>query len=382
MANRKISELTALTTPDAADYLPIVDVSEPTLAARNKRITILELLRGAPNGTAAAPAFAFEGDDNTGLYSPGADQVALATGGTGRLIIDTSGRLLVGTSSARSNFVGGSYSSLLQVERSGDSTRRLCASFTYGNTDAGAPFISFAKHRGGGIGEQTVVQSGDSLGATLFHGSDGTNFILGAGISAEVDGTPGANDMPGRLVFSTTADGQSTPTERMRIDSTGLITIAGPGIKFPAAQVASADPNTLDDYEEGTWTPVISNTGFTYTYSNQTGTYTKVGRRVTLSWRVAVTARSGSASGGLPIVAIPLAASSSFTGSATMAPQPAQLVIHKAATENTGGIRTFLYSGLANSNTSYFWIGAVATNGDPFDIGSDFHMGGVFTYEV
>jgi hypothetical protein len=52
-------------------------------------------------------------------------------------------------------------------------------------------------------------------------GSDGANFIRAAAIEASVDGTPGTNDMPGRLVFSTTADGASSPTERMRIESTG-----------------------------------------------------------------------------------------------------------------------------------------------------------------
>ena len=46
-----------------------------------------------------------------------------------------------------------------------------------------------------------------------------------ASISVAVDGTPGANDMPGRLVFSTTADGASSPTERMRIDSDGKVGI-------------------------------------------------------------------------------------------------------------------------------------------------------------
>ena len=46
-----------------------------------------------------------------------------------------------------------------------------------------------------------------------------------ASIEAEVDGTPGANDMPGRLVFSTTADGASSPTERMRITSDGVTSI-------------------------------------------------------------------------------------------------------------------------------------------------------------
>ena len=41
-----------------------------------------------------------------------------------------------------------------------------------------------------------------------------------------MDGTPGTNDMPGRLVFSTTADGAASPTERMRIKSTGIVNIA------------------------------------------------------------------------------------------------------------------------------------------------------------
>jgi hypothetical protein len=64
----------------------------------------------------------------------------------------------------------------------------------------------------------------------------------------------------------------------MRIDSTGLMTLAGPGIKFPATQVASADANTLDDYEEGTWTP-NQGPGLTVvgTFASS-GSYTKIGR--------------------------------------------------------------------------------------------------------
>jgi hypothetical protein len=45
----------------------------------------------APTGSAAAPGVYFVGDTNTGLYSPGADQVAVATNGTGRLFVDASG---------------------------------------------------------------------------------------------------------------------------------------------------------------------------------------------------------------------------------------------------------------------------------------------------
>jgi hypothetical protein len=98
MADRKISDLTALTTPASGDYLPIVDISEAAAASKNKRITIEELMRGVPDGTAAAPGIAFETDPNTGIYRPGADQLAVATNGVGRLFVDGSGNVGVGTS--------------------------------------------------------------------------------------------------------------------------------------------------------------------------------------------------------------------------------------------------------------------------------------------
>jgi hypothetical protein len=97
MADRKISDLTALTTPASGDYLPIVDISEAAAASKNKRITIEELMRGVPDGTAAAPGIAFETDPDTGIYSPGADQLALSTAGNGRLFIDGNGLVGIGT---------------------------------------------------------------------------------------------------------------------------------------------------------------------------------------------------------------------------------------------------------------------------------------------
>ena len=86
--------------------------------------------------------------------------------------------------------------------------------------DVGPRFV-LSRSEGGTVGTQTIVDSGDQLGLMIFAGSDGTNFIEAARIQANVDGTPGTNDMPGRLVFSTTADGASTPTERVRITSQG-----------------------------------------------------------------------------------------------------------------------------------------------------------------
>jgi hypothetical protein len=143
--------------------------------------------------------------------------------GWSSMVEDSSGRLLVGTSTARSNLFNTTYSSLFQVEAANSETLGRTSSFIYGDSNTSGPIITFGKHRGTSVGGNTVVQSGDECGRIIFQGSDGTEFVQAAVIAAEVDGTPGANDMPGRLMFSTTADGASSPTERMRILSTGRI---------------------------------------------------------------------------------------------------------------------------------------------------------------
>jgi hypothetical protein len=334
MADRKISDLTALTTPASGDYLPIVDISEVAAASKNKRITIEELMRGMPDGTAAAPSIAFESDPNTGIYSPGADQLAVSTGGTGRLFvdasgnvgigtssptfvsggglavykvgdaritlknnttgdgsttgaglvysgvnltvnnqeagftaftttgterlrIDSSGRLLVGTSTSRSNFFNTSgIDHLLQLETSNFYAQSLVSNG--GTTAAGAAILTLARSRGTTAGSYTVVSSGDSLGRLSFQGADGTDFVGAAEISAEVDGTPGANDMPGRLVFSTTADGAASPTERLRITSAGVLQIADAGNitvgTTTGTKIGTATTQKLGFYDK---TPVV-----------------------------------------------------------------------------------------------------------------------------
>jgi len=90
MANRKISDLTALTAPATGDLLPIVDISEAAAADKNKKITFGELFASIPAGTAAAPGVAFEGYPGTGVYSSGADQVAISTNGVERVEFGTS----------------------------------------------------------------------------------------------------------------------------------------------------------------------------------------------------------------------------------------------------------------------------------------------------
>jgi hypothetical protein len=91
--------------------------------------------------------------------------------------------------------------------------------------NAANPILSFVTGGGTTFGANTAVAASRQLGVMRFYGTDGTAPILAAQIAAFVDGTPGTNDMPGRLVFSTTADGASSTTERMRITSAGNVGI-------------------------------------------------------------------------------------------------------------------------------------------------------------
>jgi hypothetical protein len=85
---------------------------------------------------------------------------------------------------------------------------------------------------------------------------------------------------------------------------------SGSGITFPATQSASSDANTLDDYEEGTWTPTFTasiSAPSSVTYTVQSGRYTKIGRVVYIEFYVRFTAYSGGSGtatiGGLPFTA-------------------------------------------------------------------------------
>lgn len=87
--------------------------------------------------------------------------------------------------------------------------------------DASASYLVFDKDRAGAI-----VQSGDGLGNIVFRSFDGANYLQSAAIIGYSDGTPGTNDVPGRLSFLTTADGASAPTERLTIASTGALAVS------------------------------------------------------------------------------------------------------------------------------------------------------------
>jgi hypothetical protein len=169
---------------------------------------------------------------DTIINAAGSGTAALTfqTESTERARIDSSGRLLVGTSTSRSVNIpygsSGQFTStdpyLFQVESAGFAG----ASFiTNRSADAGGSYLVLGRSRGSSPGGTTIVANGDNLGTVCFNGSDGATLLTGAAIRCDVDGTPGTNDLPSRLVFSTTADGAASPTERMRITNTGAVLI-------------------------------------------------------------------------------------------------------------------------------------------------------------
>ena len=146
------------------------------------------------------------------------------TNNTQRLFIDSAGRLILGTNTART-FGGGVYAHL-QLE--GTTQQGSQFTVTRNTNDSFSPNISLVKTRGTSNGSTTTVQDNDSLGTIQFRGADGSDvFAVAASITGEVDGSPSdGTDMPGALVFGTTADGAASPTERLRIASDGKITVA------------------------------------------------------------------------------------------------------------------------------------------------------------
>ncbi len=156
-----------------------------------------------------------------------------------KMRINTSSQILIGTTSDVSP---DSYGSKLQID-SGNSAGSI--SIGRHTASASGPALLFHKSRSGSNAGGTIVLDNDTLGIINFYGADGGDRdSTAASIAAEVDGTPGSNDMPGRLVFSTTADGSASATEHLRIDKDGKITIGG-GIQDQEAASFNSGANQL-----------------------------------------------------------------------------------------------------------------------------------------
>ena len=133
----------------------------------------------------------------------------------------------------------------------------------------------------------------NGLGLQVQGSSSGAGYVAFRNSSGSLIGSISRNGTASSLKFNTTSSGT---TGSYLLDS---------GIAFPATQVASSDANTLDDYEEGTWTPTYygDGTAGTTTYTGQKGSYTKIGNRVFIELDVSWSGQTGTGSGligGLP----------------------------------------------------------------------------------
>lgn len=118
---------------------------------------------------------------------------------------------------------------------------------THSGATAGSGPYHVLKRARGTYSSPSIVSSGDQIGNILFQAHDGSAYQSAASIEAAVDGTPGASDMPGRLMFKTTPDGSATATERMRIDSSGNVGIGKtPAVELDVEGQIRATDSTID----------------------------------------------------------------------------------------------------------------------------------------
>ena len=175
------------------------------------------------------------------IYGSSTDELRFEVGSSASraMTIDSSGRLLIGTTS---DTAPGAFNAKIQTaSTSFDGS----ISLRRDSNNTGAQSLVFGKSRGS-LNGNTIVQSSDTLGTIDFYGADGTDLNnQAAQILAAVDGTPGSNDMPGRLVFSTTADGANVPTERMRLNSAGNL---GLGTTSPSSKLHVNGTAKFDNY--------------------------------------------------------------------------------------------------------------------------------------
>jgi hypothetical protein len=199
----------------------------------------------------------------------------LQTAGTAALTVDASQNVGIGTTTLTNKFnVAGAIQSSSTLAAIGVNTVALSQESAYSRLAAFGPNSSTA-----GTLYLYVIDSAGGNQNGMIIGPTG-NVTMGKNISV----------------------GGATPTT------------AGTGITFPATQSASSDVNTLDDYEEGTWTPVINPATGTVTSSVVAGTYVKVGRQVTLNYSAQLTGgtiTAVSSIGGFPFAVQNVAISAS-----------------------------------------------------------------------
>ena len=216
----------------------------------------LRLGAGSDSGSGTAPASV------TFYTSPSA-------GGTlvERLRIDKDGNLLLGTTTSSENLRLAEKFAIVghtDVQYPGMNITN------YNSANSGSDgLIDFQRSRSSSDGGHTIVQTNDKLGEIIFRGADGNGFSDSSAIRAMVDTTPGDGDMPGRLTFSTAADGSASMTERMRIDSAGHVT-------KPTNLCLQYTRNASTDYSSGTivYNTLVFDVNSSGAYNTSTGVFT------------------------------------------------------------------------------------------------------------
>jgi hypothetical protein len=175
------------------------------------------------------------------------------------------------------------------------------------STSAGASTIALSlQNASNTIGSETVldfVANANGTGvrsaqitAINTNGSTGVNMLFKIGNGAVASEAMRITSLGGLQIQTGVAVGAATPGTS--------------GVAFPATAIAVADANTLDDYEEGTWTPVVTFSGGNgdTTTAEAVGVYTKIGRLVQIAFNVEFTETT--ASGNLSLTGVPFASGS------------------------------------------------------------------------
>lgn len=228
-----------VTNIKALDSTASISIASSTGIATFSKATIVE----TTDNTNAALRITQLGTGNAFLVEDSANP------DTTPFVINATGAVVIGATTALALTISGTP----QLSQGGITTAPATNAFSRWDASATGFDMQFGKSRSGTVGTYGIVSSGDSAGQLQFFGDDGTAFVSLATIAAFVDGTPGVGDMPGRLVFSTTADGASTVTERVRITSTGAVAFNGASNYGTSGQVLTSSGNSAP-----TWaTPTV-----------------------------------------------------------------------------------------------------------------------------
>jgi hypothetical protein len=220
-------------------------------------------------GVSIADSIFHTGDTDTAIRFPANNTFTVETAGSEALRVDSSQQLLLGTTSSFE--VGSSAAS--DVQLSGSLAFQSLSRFS---ANGAGPNLIFGKSRNASPGSYTPVQENDDLGNITFAGDDGTDLqSVAARIVCEVDGSPGGNDMPGRLLFNTTADGAADPTERLRINSSGDVivngTATGSSAKFEVQNTTGSLTSATARIDGGKTTTGAVNTGSSLLFAGHDG---------------------------------------------------------------------------------------------------------------